>query len=318
MKNDVLSLSEKQVQELIADYPWLLNIDYEIVSGLKNKGMEYILSDNKRADLILRDRMTGRPVIIEFKAVPFYRENIGQILEYKARIISESTNENSVLKDIFGDKVYSPIMILVVPNCSAEARLACNLSGIEIYEYNKIVKEILIPEKKQSLEDFKKSFDNEDIPFNVDRDDLVKRIYNDIRDVLSKENLLDGWVGYKKPSGEYFPTLNNLFVNKWLFSNNSISMGICEYIFDEEHSNFVAIEYFSTNEKLLVKFIEKYRELNLIPQNNDDNTKSERYDEFYWTFLVDKREFFNNTKETIKPFIKNYDNIMRNYLKLLE
>ncbi|WP_160691669.1 hypothetical protein [Clostridium sp. C2-6-12] len=318
MGNDVLSLSEKQVQELIADYPWLLNIDYEIVSGLKNKGMEYILSDNKRADLILRDRMTGRPIIIEFKAVPFYRENIGQILEYKARIISESTNENSVLKDIFADKIYSPIMILVVPNCSAEARLACNLSGIEIYEYNKIVKEILIPEKKRNLEDFKKDFDIKDIPFNIDRDELVKRVYNDIKEVLCKENLLDGWIEYKKPSGEYFPTLNHLFVNKWLFSNNAVSIGICESIFDEEHTNFVAIEYYSANEKLLIKFIEKYRELNLMPQNNDDNIKSESYEEFYWTFLVDKKEFFNNTKEMIKTYIKNYENIMKNHLKLYE
>lgn len=40
MKNEVLNLTEKQVQEFIADYPWLLNFDYERVPGLKNKGME--------------------------------------------------------------------------------------------------------------------------------------------------------------------------------------------------------------------------------------------------------------------------------------
>lgn len=49
--------------------------------------MEYSLSYNKRADLIIRDRVSGRPIIVEFKAVPFYRESIGQILEYKARVI---------------------------------------------------------------------------------------------------------------------------------------------------------------------------------------------------------------------------------------
>jgi len=45
---------------LIADYPWLLNLDYEIIPELKNKGMEYQLSESKRADLILKDRKSGR------------------------------------------------------------------------------------------------------------------------------------------------------------------------------------------------------------------------------------------------------------------
>lgn len=137
MSDNVSDLMESQVQELIADYPWLLNIDYEVVPEFKNKGMEYRLSGGKRADIILRDRISGRPVIVEFKKVDFYRENIGQILEYKARVISESTNQKSLLKDIFEDKIFSPILILVVQNCDAESRLICNLSGIEIYEYEK-------------------------------------------------------------------------------------------------------------------------------------------------------------------------------------
>ena len=56
MDKSVMELSEKEVQQFIADYPWLLNFNYERVPQLKNKGMEYILSDSKRADLILRDR----------------------------------------------------------------------------------------------------------------------------------------------------------------------------------------------------------------------------------------------------------------------
>lgn len=147
MDKSVINLSEKEVQALIADYPWLLNLDYERVPQLKNKGMEYVLSDSKRADLILRDRKTERPVIVEFKAVPFYRENIGQILEYRARVVNEYTNEDSLLKEIFGEKLFAPILILVVPECTTEARLACNMSNIEIYEYNKTVPEIIVPEK---------------------------------------------------------------------------------------------------------------------------------------------------------------------------
>jgi len=163
MSKEVISLSEKQVQNLIADYPWLLNLDYEVVPGLKNKGMEYQLTEGKRADLILRDRKSGRPVIIEFKAVPFYRENIGQILEYKARVISEYSSDNSILGDLFGEKLFAPIMILVVPECTAEARLACNLSSVEVYEYGKNVPEIIMPEKRKTLDEFINNLKNSDI-----------------------------------------------------------------------------------------------------------------------------------------------------------
>lgn len=165
MEKDVIDLNEREVQNLIADFPWLLNLDYEKVPQLKNKGMEYKLSQKKRTDLILRDRRSGRPVIVEFKAVPFYRENIGQILEYRARIINEYSNDTSILREVFGDKIFCPVMILVVPDCTAEARLACNLSGIDIYEYDKTVSKFIVPEKRKSLEEFIKSVDCGDIPF---------------------------------------------------------------------------------------------------------------------------------------------------------
>jgi len=204
MKKEVHDLTEKEVQKLISDYPWLLHIDYESVTEFKDKGIEYLLSDNKRADLILRDRTSGRPIIIEFKAVPFYRENIGQILEYKARVISEATNENSLLREVFGDRTLSPIMVLVVPTCNAEARLACNLSGVEIYEYEKSVPEIILPEKRLTLDEFKKRFNKNEIPFDAERHEKVERIYKDMQSVLLEESITDGWVSYRNPPGEYF------------------------------------------------------------------------------------------------------------------
>ena len=90
-------MKEKAIQKLIADFPWLINLNYENVPRLKNKGIEVMLEGKMRVDLLLRERITNRPVIVEFKAVPFLRDNIGQILEYRARIISEIQNENSKL-----------------------------------------------------------------------------------------------------------------------------------------------------------------------------------------------------------------------------
>ena len=310
MKNEVLNLTEKQVQEFIADYPWLLNFDYERVPGLKNKGMEYTMSDSKRADLILRDRKSGRPVIVEFKKINFYRENIGQILEYKARIVSEITNADSVLKDIFDDKILVPILVLVVPNCTAEARLACNLSDIDIYEYNKTIPEIIIPEKRKTLDEFIEHYKNDDIPFNDDRDEYIKEIYSQIKELMKEENCVEAWKDYRSPSGEYFTILNHFFINKWFFSDNQVSIGIYEDIFSD--CNNINIEYYSLNREVLNSFVAKYKELNLVPVPEEDKIiDDDNYGgQYFWRFAVSKKDFVNNTKEVLRPYIQNYNAVI--------
>ena len=304
MDKSVINLSEKEVQVLIADYPWLLNLDYERVPQLKNKGMEYVLSDSKRADLILRDRKTERPVIVEFKAVPFYRENIGQILEYRARVVNEYINEDSLLKEIFGEKLFAPILILVVPECTAEARLACNMSNIEIYEYNKIVPEIIVPEKRRTLDEFIATYKNDDIPLNIDRHEHVENIYEKIREVMEEEDVMYGWKRNTKNKSLYLESLNNVFINKCLFCNENIALGIYEDIFDE--SSCVKIEYYSDEFEALKKFAEKYRELNLTPINNTEVSNEQGFSGNWWTFKVDKKEFLKNTKEIVRSHVRNY------------
>ncbi|WP_461207769.1 PDDEXK family nuclease [Clostridium sp. DL1XJH146] len=308
MNKSVLDLSEKEVQCLIADYPWLLNLDYEIIPQLKNKGMEYQLTENKRADLILKDKKSGRPVIVEFKAVPFYRENIGQILEYKARIINEYSSENSILKEIFGEKMFTPILILVVPECTAEARLACNLSSIDIYEYSANVPEIIMPEKREMLDDFISNYSKDDIPFSEERDEFVNGIYNRIYELLCEEDLTNGWKNYKDPAGEYFVVMNHLFINKCIFSNYDVSIGIYENIFSD--SSEIIIEYYSANSKILNEFSEKYMELDLKP-SNDSKFDSETYNGAYWSFKTNKKDFLENTKQVLKPYISNYIKVMK-------
>ena len=58
-----------------------------------------------------------------------------------------------------------------------------------------------------------------------------------------------------------------------------------------------------------MEFIEKYRGLGMKPKNNCDDIDNGYYDGYYWSFEVNKIEFFNKTKEVIRPYIKNYVNI---------
>jgi len=313
MKKLVTELSEKEVQRLIADYPWLLNLDYEIISELNNKGMEYQLSESKRADLVLKDRKSGRPVIVEFKSIPFYRENIGQILEYRARILKEYTNDDSILKGIFEDKMLVPILLLVVPECSGEARLACNLSGIEIYEYGKVAPELMVPERRKYLDEFASSLEQKDLPFNEERSSYVDGVYDSIQELLSEMDRLSGWKNYRKPPGEYFFNLNHLFINKWIFTDYEISIGIFEDVFKD--TTKIIFEYYSLDSNLLADFVSEYQKLNLKP-DNINAIDNDTYDGSCWSFSIDKDIFLKDVKKSAEPFILNYLRIMKN-LKLM-
>lgn len=316
MGKNINDLEEKEVQKLIADFPWLLNLDYENIPQFKNKGMEYKLSGNKRTDLILRDRKSGRPVIVEFKAIPFYRENIGQILEYRAKIINEYTKDTSILREIFEDKMVSPIMILVVPNCTAEARLACNLSGIDIYEYDKNISEFVFPEKRKTLEEFIKNINNADIPFTQERGVYIDKIYIEMRDLLNELDLMEGWKMYRHPSGEYFRVINHLFINKCLFSDNEICIGIYEDIFSVNVSEKIKIEYYSTDKELLSQFLSAYKDK--YPNLIKNGEFIEDAGEFSWSIDLNKKEFLDDVKKVLKPIILNYLDIMKNNLNLID
>ncbi len=258
--------------------------------------------------LLLRDRKSGRPVIVEFKAVPFYRENIGQILEYRARILNEYSSENSMLKQIFQQQMFSPIMILVVPTCTCEARLACNLSGIEIYEYSKTVPEIIAPEKRKTLDEFVSEMKEDIIPFTAERCEHIDEIYERIQKLMSEESLLDGWKNYKNPKGEYFSNISHLFINKCIFENNDISIGIFENVFAD--LNQITIEYYSDSFDPLNKFKEEYMALKLQPENEKE-VDQDTYEGCCWSFYINKNDFINDVENTIKPFIHNYMTIMR-------
>lgn len=308
-----IELKEKNIQELIMEYPWLLNLNYERIPELKRNGMEVNLSDNKRADLILRDRISGRPVIIEFKSIDFKRENIGQIIEYRARLINEFTTETSILSDVFEQKLSTPILVLVVKNCSQEAQLACNLAGIDIYEYEKSLKEIMIPKNQKSLREFSKSMANDIIPFNADRENEIDRIYEIIKETMQEKfdgNFKKNFKDYEKPDGEYYRTLNHLFINKWIFTEKNISIGIFENIFEEEDSDKVIIEYWSKDRDDLEKFKSKYNELN-TELNLTSKVEGYINDDFTINHKISKKEFVENTKKIMELIIENY-------LKVLE
>ncbi len=248
--------NEKELQLFISKNPWLININYENVPDLKNNGIEYQAGDQKRIDLILKDKISSRPVIVEFKISTFYRENIGQILEYKARIISLLNNEENELSKLFKSYISVPILVLIVKECDDFSRIACNMAGIKIYEYKNFSKQINTPKKLKTIENLSASYRKSIIPITFNRGDEIENlIYRKIKKILEKYNLLNKWMEPRGNQSYYLPHYCNIFINRWMFSDEIVSIGLFEDIVND---NKVVISYFCTDKNKMKDFVEKY------------------------------------------------------------
>jgi hypothetical protein len=300
-------IDEKEVQKLVADYPWLLNMNYRNVEGLKNKGMEYHFSDGTRADLILVDSITKRPVIVEFKAVPFYRENIGQILEYRSKMVMELNQSESYLYNIFGDLITASVLILVVSECDEYARIACNMQNIEIYEYEKDLAEFIKPGKIVTLDEFADKINKSVLPIDDDRYETVTEIYKEISGIMNDLGCSSYTKPWKRASGEYYYPMQPLFINKYLFEGQNISIGIYEDVIHEEYDH-VRFEFFSKDKKALQGFCAKLKKIKRDEYKDlDENYDDE--DESFCTLRIDKNKFISNVM-MIKSIIEDYMKIM--------
>ena len=302
-----IELKEKDIQNLIADFPWLLNPNYSTVPELRRKGMEYTTTSGKRIDLILRNTISNRPVLIEFKATKFNRENIGQILEYRARVLSEITSDSSSLKSIFGDHLAAPILILVVSTCSKESRIAANLVGIEVYEYKKDITTFFLPEKQLVLKEFAKNLSESVLPISETRHETVKEIEDELSNILTELEMTNAISKSKPIKGSYWPAIDSLFLNQWLFGNNEISIGIYENIFNEKYFDSFIFEFFSADKQKMEDFI--YKMDKILPEVDFTYTETDS-GEYLYSMSLKKVSVIGNLKEGIRPLFDAYIQIL--------
>lgn len=297
---------EADLQYFIADNPWLLNHNYESVPELDGVNLEYQAGDKTRIDLLLRDRVSGCPVIVEFKFGSFNRTNIGQLLEYKARVAITFRKENSVLYKVFKEYVLAPKLALVVKECDDFSRVACNLAAIDVYEYKNISNAFRDPAAVRTIENFTESMKSDPVPLSQDRGTILEhRVYLPIKRVLMEENQENAWQEPRESSGYFFPWFANLFLNRWLFRANPVSMGLSEDIFG---TLGVVIEYYSNDQSLLQRFTDEYngRYRCSLKMAWDEN-----YKEGYLKVVFGRKDFFAEPAQTFKAELKRYLDVMK-------
>lgn len=133
-----MNLLEKDIEDIIYNSPWLLDERYVIpkIKGSRNEfGRQINIGRNglnRYIDLLFKDTKDNRPVIVELKKESLTRENIAQILEYRALVVSMDDENKIEWQSEFGQNYYCPKLILAGTTASEEVRISANLAGVEI------------------------------------------------------------------------------------------------------------------------------------------------------------------------------------------
>ena len=292
--------TEYDLQNFIAENPWLLSPNYEAVPQLPRRGLEYQAGDQKRIDLILRDKTQGTPVVVEFKVTSFYRENIGQILEYKARIALIFNKENDILFQTFSDFVLAPQLVLVVRECDSFSRIACNLSGIQVFEYKNFSKIFGNSEKIKGIIDFTNALREDRFPLSLDRyEQLDSDIYRPIKDILRAQGLLEEWKEPPQSNAYFYPQYSNMFINRWIFRDREVSIGLIEDILGDMRINII---YYSNNKDLFSTFSDAYRSA----FGFSGKAEWTEYNEGFLYVTFDRSTFFSDPAGIFKTELDRY------------
>ena len=179
-----MELLEKNIEDLIYKFPWILDERFAIpkIKGSEGPGRQVIVGENgyrREIDLLFKDTRDNRPVIIELKKTKLKNEHIAQILEYRSLIVSMNTDGNGQWIDEFGNNYHSPKMILVGTDASEETEVCANLAGIEIRRVEGM--EVLdlknldsLTKKVKAWDDFRNS-GKRDL---LDRDEWIRELFD--------------------------------------------------------------------------------------------------------------------------------------------
>lgn len=240
-----MELLEKDIEDIIYNSPWLLDSRFDIpnIKGTKKgsvgRQVNVGKASNRYIDLLFRDTRDNRPVIIELKKEALKRENIAQILEYRALVISMDEDKKIEWESEFGMNYHLPKLILIGTEASEEIRISANLAGIEI---RTLVGEKNIEVDFNQINDITKKINQWNAFIKSgnrtleDRDEWISEIFNLLKEVVEEDNrnICTAKKMYRTSKQDSWITdLAFPFINFYIDYKDKSLCGIFEY-FNEE------------------------------------------------------------------------------------
>ncbi|NQY68385.1 MAG: hypothetical protein HRT72_11780, partial [Flavobacteriales bacterium] len=265
-----------------------------------------------------RDLSDIRPVVIELKKGKLRREDLAQILEYKALIVSMQDSELTKWKNEFGINYHAPKLMLICSEISDELKLSANLAGVEVKTFKGVEKAVVnfdgIDEIKTKLEewnDFIKS-GNRTLP---GRAEWVEQIIDMLHETFdSMSDLHDLETIDEQPSVDdrfFCVAQSHPFINIPIYYNDVHFMGLIEY--DEEANIPFSSEYFYCEISFLYQMDEELLDdkssevLEIVERNEYSLLESDGYFsviKIKREILEDKKIFKKHISQLIKTCIE--------------
>lgn len=235
-----MSLLEVQIEDIIYDAPWLLDTNFILpnIKGGKGKGRQVNIGNsriNRYIDLLFKDIRDNRPVIVELKKGEVRREDISQILEYKALMITVEDERRECWREEYGMNFMCPKLILVAQSCTEENLISANLAGVDIRLFGeRVAQENLL----QDIENIKyqinswQQFLASGQASLLQRNEWIRQKHTEINNIISdlQINSLRLKPLYKTTAKNFWSTDTVFpFINFCISYNNYDAVGIYEY-----------------------------------------------------------------------------------------
>jgi len=313
-----MRLTEKQIENIIYQNPWLIDSNYVIPTikgseGEDGRQVNIGFRKDRYIDILFKDIRDNRPVIVELKRGKLKRIDIAQILEYKSLMISLPDRLLNQWRSEFGNNYFAPKLILIGTESDDEINLSANLTGIEIRKLKGIKETELNFASIKEIDNKLKEWNEFIISGNrilIEKAEWLEIIVKNFEETIEEIEDYDLSTINKVPS---IPQSKSYFSQEFPFLNLPIK--------NDENDFLGFYEYYDKVTPFSNEFI--YCDLNfLLNLDYEDDTieltvnnltagilKKRKYDFFQtddWTVIRIKRKILDNKKDfkkTIKKLI---------------
>jgi hypothetical protein len=126
-------------------------------------------------------------------------------------------------------------------------------------------------------------------------------VESDILALLMSLKAEDGYIKHRISRDVYYSPMGHCFLNKWLFPDRAVSIGVYEDVMHHKYDS-ISVDFYSTHEEALTPAEKELSKIGRKAQRSSDQKRREHY----LTYELPKTSFIKDVKGSLLPFVRAY------------